>query len=298
MSRSSQQFPARGAMRTSILNCLALAAIAMGGFTTPLPPALAAEIAGEVPATGNPGLRQQGDALYQQICAACHGGDGSGGPGGAPDLRQSAIATAADGGRTLKSFLDVGRPERGMAPFLLSEAQNAQLSATFRSLRAAAEAATGADSSGVDPVLVGDPAVGKAFFNGPIGRCNTCHAVEPDQSSSAANLAHIARKYPDARNLQNNMLLNRVFFWSPALSEDVTATVSYRDGRSYSGFLSSVSDFKVIIRDKAGVETTFSRDKGEPHVVLQDRLQHHLDLLEIYRDADIHHLTAYLATLK
>src|SRR6185369_5038863 len=141
---------ARGAMRTSILNCLALAAIAIGGFTTPLPPALAAEIAGEVPATGNSGLRQQGDALYQQICAACHGGDGSGGPGGAPDLRQSAIATAADGGRTLKAFLDVGRPERGMAPFLLSEAQNAQLAATLRSLRAAAEAATGADSSGVD----------------------------------------------------------------------------------------------------------------------------------------------------
>ena len=299
MSMSSlQQLHASGLMRAFMLNCLALAAAAIGGLTTPIQPALAAEIGGESPRAGDAELPQPGEALYVQICAACHGGDGSGGPGGASDLRQSAIAAAADGGRTLKAFLDVGRPERGMPPFLLSEAQNAQLSATLRSLRAAAEAATGAGSSGVDPVLVGDPAVGKAFFNGPVGRCNTCHAVEPGESSAAASLAHIARKYPDARILQNNMLLNRVFFWSPALSEDVTATISYRDGRSYAGFLSSVSDFKVIIRDKAGAETTFTLSKGEPRVVLKDRLQHHLDLLVIYRDADIHHLTAYLATLK
>ena len=216
-------------------------------------------------------------------------------------ITQSAIATAHDNGRTLKAFLDVGRPERGMPPFQLSEAQNEQLSATLRSLRAAAEAATRASAAtAASPaaVLVGDPAVGKAFFNGPVGRCNTCHAVQSGEISSAANLARIARKYPDARQLQNNMLLNRVFFWSPALGEDVTATVTYRDGRSFTGFLSSVSDFKVIIRDQAGVETTFTRSKGEPQVVLKDRLQHHLDLLEIYRDADIHHLTAYLASLK
>ena len=59
-----------------------------------------------------------------------------------------------------------------------------------------------------------------------------------------------------------------------------------------------VSDFKVIIRDQAGQETTLTRSKGEPSVALTDRLQHHLDLLEVYRDVDIHNLTAYLATLK
>jgi cytochrome c oxidase cbb3-type subunit III len=243
-------------------------------------------------------LPERGDALYQQLCAACHGGDGSGGPGGASNLTQSAIATADDAGRTLKAFLDVGRPERGMPPFVLNTIQHEQLSATLRSLRVAADAARATAAAAADSVLVGDAAVGKAFFNGPVGRCNTCHAVEPGRESPAANLARIASKYPDARNLQNNMLLNRVFFWSPALGEDVTAIVTFRDGRTHSGFLSSVSDFKVIIRDKAGGETTFTRTKGEPRVVLKDRLQHHLDLLEVYRDADIHHLTAYLASLK
>jgi cytochrome c oxidase cbb3-type subunit 3 len=78
----------------------------------------------------------------------------------------------------------------------------------------------------------------------------------------------------------------------------VTATVTYRDGRTLTGFLTSVSDFKVVIRDANDGETVLPRNDGEPKVVLTDRLQHHLDLLAIYMDDDIHNLTAYLATLK
>ncbi len=241
-------------------------------------------------------LTSQGDQLYQQLCGACHGGNGTGGPGGAANLTQSPLAMAPDGGRTLLAFLQVGRPDKGMPPMPVSEAQSAILSTTLLSFKSAL--AANSSSPLQDPVLVGDAAVGKAFFNGPIGKCNKCHAVERDQPGSAFNLFQIGSKYPDAKRLQNNMLLNRSFFWNPSLGQDVTAVVTYRDGRSLSGFLSSVSDFKVIIRDAAGQETTLVRSKGEPSVVLVDRLQHHLDLLEVYRDADIHNLTAYLATLK
>ena len=76
------------------------------------------------------------------------------------------------------------------------------------------------------------------------------------------------------------------------------AVRTWRDGRTVSGYLSSVSDFKVIVRDETGKEDSFPRREGEPKVVLKDRLQHHLDMLTKYKDSDMHDLTAYLATLK
>lgn len=243
-------------------------------------------------------MAQRGDAIFQATCAACHGVQGKGGPGGSPDITLSAIAMAADGGRELREFLQAGRPDRGMPPFTLSEADAIDLSAKLRSLGFAAAPAAGTSAAAAESVVVGDAAAGKAYFNGPVGQCNTCHAVVAGQASPAANLANIATKYPNPRILQNTMILNRTFFWTPAYSKDITATVTWRDGRSISGYLSSVSDFKVIVRDEGDQEQTFPRRDGEPAVTLKDRMQHHLDMLPRYRDADIHDLTAYLVTLK
>jgi cytochrome c oxidase cbb3-type subunit III len=242
-------------------------------------------------------MAQRGDAIFQATCAACHGVQGKGGPGGSPDITLSAIAMAADGGRELREFLQAGRPDRGMPPFILSEAEAIDLSAKLRSLGFAAVPA-GGSASAAESVVVGDAAAGKAYFNGPVGRCNTCHAIVAGQVSPAANLANIATKYPNPRVLQNTMILNRTFFWTPAYSKDIAATVTWRDGRTVTGYLSSVSDFKVIIRDEADKEQSFPRRDGEPSVALKDRMQHHLDMLPKYRDSDIHDLTAYLVTLK
>jgi len=220
---------------------------------------------------------------------------------------------APDMGRGLAAFLQVGRPEKGMppSPSLLSEQQAADLSAKLRSLgfAAAAPAPDGARASGRLPlpaalagqqlsIVVGDAEEGKKFFNGPVGQCSTCHAVVDGRSSSASNLAHIASKYPDPKALQNNMVLNRGLGWSPRRSKDVTATIRFADGHVLSGYLASVSDFKVVIRDETGKESTIPRVDGQPRVILTDRLQHHLDLLAKYLDDDIHNLTAYLTTLK
>ena len=113
-----------------------------------------------------------------------------------------------------------------------------------------------------------------------------------------ATLAHIATKYPDPKALQNAMLINRGLNWSPRTNRDVTATITYANGRVVKGYLSSVSDFKVVIRDENEVATELPRNDGEPKVVLTDRLQYHLDLLPRYLDSEMHALTAYLATLK
>lgn len=278
------------------LLALVTAAAAAAAVAQPRP---AAPVAGGPPPGRPPApeMVQKGEAIYGQTCTLCHGATGHGGPGGAPDLTASVIAMADDGGHSLAAFLAVGRPERGMPARPVTEEEAAGLSAKLRSFGFPAAGQQG--SVAPARVLVGDAAAGKAFFNGPVGRCNTCHAVTPGTASPASNLAAVAAKYPDPKTLQNAMILpDRRFYWSPANTKDINATVTYRDGRTVKGFLSSVSDFKVIIRDDAGKETVLERQSGEPKVALQDRLQHHLDLLGVYKDNTIHDLTAYLATLK
>jgi cytochrome c oxidase cbb3-type subunit 3 len=262
----------------------------------------------------NPAAVARGTALYETTlnCAACHGVTGRGGPGNAPDVTKSALAMQPDNGRALAAFLRAGRVDKGMpAVPPLTAAQAADLSAKLRSLGfAAAQGGQRGGGRGARPgwpaaltgqqlsIVVGDPALGKAFFNGPVGRCSSCHSVVDGQPSAAANLAHIASKYPEPKTLQNTMLLNRDSGWSPRTGKDVTATITYHDGRTVKGYLSSVSDFKVVIRDDDGTETVVARADGEPRVELTDRLQAHLDLLAKYSDNDIHNLTAYLVRLK
>lgn len=262
----------------------------------------------------DPAAVARGTALYETTlnCAACHGVTGRGGPGNAPDVTKSALAVQPDNGRALAAFLRAGRVDKGMpAVPALTAAQAGDLSAKLRSLGfAAAQGGQRGGGRGARPgwpaaltgqqlsIVVGDPALGKAFFNGPVGRCSSCHSVVDGQPSAAANLAHIASKYPEPKTLQNTMLLNRDSGWSPRTGKDVTATITYRDGRTVKGYLSSVSDFKVVIRDDEGIETVVARADGEPRVDLIDRLQTHLDLLAQYSDNDIHNLTAYLVTFK
>src|SRR4051812_19501780 len=259
----------------------------------------------------------RGTVLYETrlSCAPCHGLAGRGGPNNSPDLTKSALAMQPDGGQSLSAFLRVGRPDKGMppVPVPLTEQEAADLSAKLRSLgfAAAPAAATGRGAGGPGgpplpaalagqqlSILVGDPKLGKRFFEGAVGKCSTCHTVKDGENSPAASLAHIATKYPDLKAMQNAMLINRGLNWSPRTNKDVTATITYANGRAVKGYLTSVSDFKVVIRDEDGKETELPRQNDEPKVVLTDRLQYHLDLLPKYLDSDMHALTAYLATLK
>jgi len=47
-----------------------------------------------------------------------------------------------------------------------------------------------------------------------------------------------------------------------------------------------------------GETLTYARENGKPNVEVHNPIQAHLELLRVYTDADIHNLTAYLATLK
>ena len=56
-------------------------------------------------------------------------------------------------------------------------------------------------------------------------------------------------------------------------------------------------DFVVALRDPSGEYRSFDRTPGVA-VTIHDPLARHHELLDRYTDADMHNLTAYLATLK
>jgi hypothetical protein len=53
-----------------------------------------------------------------------------------------------------------------------------------------------------------------------------------------------------------------------------------------------------VLRDSSGAYRSFALDNGVPRVEVHDPLQAHFDLYPHLTDADIHNMTAYLATLK
>jgi hypothetical protein len=79
----------------------------------------------------------------------------------------------------------------------------------------------------------------------------------------------------------------------------VTATVAMESGTTYTGALVRLTDFDVTIREASGAVRTFARsDENNPRIERRDPLEGHWDQLPKWTDADLHNVTAYLATLK
>jgi hypothetical protein len=74
-------------------------------------------------------------------------------------------------------------------------------------------------------------------------------------------------------------------------------TVTPASGPAVKGALLAMDDFFVSLRDAAGEFHAFTRGPGVT-VSIVDPLAYHHELLDRYSDADMHNLTAYLATLK
>jgi hypothetical protein len=114
-------------------------------------------------------------------------------------------------------------------------------------------------------------------------------------------LAGVAGKH-DPISLQSQWLLPR----SPrrrggakdSASTALTATVTLPSGETVSGRIEHIDDFTVSLRDSHNQYHSFTRNGDTPKVEVRDPIQAHTDLLRKYTDADIHNVTAYLATLK
>jgi cytochrome c oxidase cbb3-type subunit 3 len=79
----------------------------------------------------------------------------------------------------------------------------------------------------------------------------------------------------------------------------VRATVTVPSGQSFSGNLVRLTDFDVTLYDAAtGQQRSWLRNSDVPKVTLTDPLQAHVDMWTKWTDAEMHNMTAYLASLK
>jgi mono/diheme cytochrome c family protein len=238
----------------------------------------------------DPAVAARGEKLYAASCAFCHGADARGGDG--PNLVRAEIVLHDDAGEMIGPVLLKGRLDAGMPAFAsLTPGQITEL-AEFLHMQVEKAANRGMYGTvfGERDVLTGDARAGEAYFNGT-GGCKTCH-------SPTGDLAHVGSKYQPA-NLQNRWL------WpggagrgggGRGATAPAKVTISLPSGETISGTVKRLDDFDVAIIDGNGNYRSWSREGIK--VEIPDPLDAHRRLLDRYSDADVHNVTAFLATLK
>ncbi len=220
-----------------------------------------------------------GAKLFAANCSFCHGAKASGGDTG-PDLVRSTLVLHDNKGELIGPVVHNGRVNRGMPSFpAFTDAELYDL-AEFLHMRV--ELAANRGTYKLLNVLTGDPKAGEEYFQ---SHCASCHSVRED-------LAHIGSKLSPA-DLQQTFLYPA----SRGGSKPHIVTVTLPSGESVSGTLVHLDDFYVSLYDEEG---EYHSIKLNPNVKVEveDNLAAHRKLLDQYTDADMHNLTAYLATLK
>jgi cytochrome c oxidase cbb3-type subunit 3 len=236
----------------------------------------------------DPAAVERGQKNFVASCGFCHGTNANGGEGG-PDLIRSVLALDDDDGDKIGPVILKGRPDKGMPPFAMTDAQIKDI-ASF--LRARQQAAINRGAYPIQNVVTGNAKSGEAFFNGA-GRCNTCH-------SPTGDLAGIGKKYEPVA-LQSRMLYpgppRRNRGGPQPKSVPTLVTVKLPSGKSVTGTLEYLDDFTVSLRESSGDYYSVSRDPGVK-VDIQDPRAAHAELVKKYTDAQMHDVLAYLVTLQ
>jgi cytochrome c oxidase cbb3-type subunit 3 len=231
----------------------------------------------------DPELAARGEKLYTAVCAFCHGADARGAQG--PSLVRSDIVLHDDRGELIGPVLLKGRPEKGMPA--MPDTSAAQIAEMAEYLHLLVERAANRGLYGslyANDVLTGDPKAGESYFTGA-GGCRACH-------SPTGDLAHVGSKYSGVA-LQNRWLWPSGGRGGAAA---VQATVTLPSGEHVTGRIKQLDDFDVSIVDASGAYHSWPRSRVT--LELADPLKGHRELLARYSDADVHNVTAYLATLK
>ena len=239
---------------------------------------------------GDPEVVARGEALYGINCRACHGRDLRGGDLGGPNLLRSQLVLRDEAGELLGPVIRDGQSGPGgsyMPPQPLSDDDLRAVVAYVHDVLGAASRQGGpppGEEVELD-ILVGDAVAGRTYF---AEKCAACH-------SATGDLAGIAARIPRPKELQNTWVRGG---GRGAERPPVTATVTLASGERIEGRLERLSDFVVVLTDGEGRHRSFGRDGDTPRVELDDPLTAHRELLQVYRDADIHNVTAYLVTLQ
>ena len=244
---------------------------------------------------GDPAVIARGNGLYGVHCRACHGVDLRGGDQGGPNLLRSNVVLNDQQGELIVPIVVNGRQGGGSAmPPIRVTPDDARAIAEY--IHSVAATMRGQGNPPLGPtaalnVLVGDAGVGETMFN---AKCAACH-------SPSGDLRGIGTRITDPTLLQN--------YWMSAggglgrsgrggRARQVPVTVLPTPGQKVEGRLVRLDDFYVVVELADGSQRTFRRDGERPVVDVHDQLEAHRQLLPTYADADIHNVTAYLATLK
>ena len=268
---------------------------------------LAAAIAQQNPGTfpamqrppGDPEVIARGKAIFGVQCVACHGADARGGQLNGPNLLRSQLVLADRDGELIEPVLKNGRPERGMPPMPLSDADIKAVVEFVHSLTAASPGQGAPPRTEAPPpdIVVGDAEAGRAYFQ---KTCSACHSIDVD-------LKGIATRVNSAKTLQNLWVSGGMTGGrgggrgrgddDPARPA-VTATVILPSGERVQGRLAFIDDFGIKVALEDGTIRSFTREGAVPRVEILDPLARHKEILSELTDKDMRNVTAYLVTLK
>jgi cytochrome c oxidase cbb3-type subunit III len=224
------------------------------------------------------------------MCGFCHGRDAAGGESG-PDLTRSALVAADVRGDKLGPMIRTGRPDKGMPPFTISDADLIAIVAFIHDAKVKADTLGGGRRSvEVTDLQTGNVAAGKAYFNGA-GGCATCHQV-------SGEFATIGARYQGLPLLQRMLYPGsgvRMFNSNPA-PKPAVMTIKTSDGKTVTGPLVYRDEFTITVRDNDG--WTRSWPAAAVTITGDDPLKAHVDQLGKYTDADMHDVYAFLASLR
>jgi cytochrome c oxidase cbb3-type subunit 3 len=235
----------------------------------------------------------RGRSTYAAACIQCHGTQARGGERGA-NLVRSLVVLRDRYGNELGPFLRKGHPVQSGPPTTsYSEAQVKDLSHFLH--ERLNDTLRGSPIFTVQNVLTGNRQAGETWFNGA-GGCRQCH-------SPTGDLAGIGSRY-DPPTLQQRALFplppGRGLRGRPPagkVQKPVTVRVTTASGETAEGPLVYMDDFNVSLRDAAGNHRSWARTPGLT-VVKNDPYAAHIALLDVYTDANMHDIVAYLESLK
>lgn len=228
------------------------------------------------PAEVSPLALENGQTLFQQNCAFCHGRDAAGGETG-PDLLSSKLVAGDVNGSNIGGVVRNGRPDKGMPGFNFSDTQIAELAAFIHSQRAKAKKGRrrGVD---VSDLQTGNAEAGRQYFT---RNCSSCHSPQGD-------LAGIANRF------QGLKLEERMLYPEGAAEK---ATVTLPSGETVHGKLAYRDEFTIGLQDALSGWYR-SWPVSEVKYTIDAPAKAHVELLGKYSDDDIHNLMAYLQTLR
>jgi cytochrome c oxidase cbb3-type subunit 3 len=220
-----------------------------------------------------------GESLFVQNCAFCHGRDTGGGETG-PDLTRSKLVADDVGGDKIGPVIVNGRQEKGMPRFKLGDQEVKDLAVYIHAQKKLAESQKGG-RRGVDvaDLQTGNADAGKKYFNGA-GKCAGCH-------SPSGDLAGVAGRYQGLK-LEERML------YPHGNSANIVVTLA--SGEKLTGKVAYQDEFTIGMRDSNGWYHSWPASSVKFKIDAPADV--HAELLAQYSDDDVHDLMAYLQTLR